>query len=480
MTGSPPALAHPVQTNRVAPITSQKTTHHARPPILDPPADADADASSPDVTSNQRHNFVVLTLYHVVLRIGWIFKTESIVMPAVLDSIGGTATLRGMLPMLSRFAMAIPRVIAAPIIRRTKQKKNALAIFTALMGLSFLTLASCWLVPGKPFHRVLPYLFLAIYTLFFVWSGLNALCFGTLQGKVIPVRIRGRLMLASNVVGSIASIAFLILLMPGWLSHTNGQFQFIFGFSGLAFLFAGCVALRCREADDLPQVDSEAVHHDGFRRVFTALQQDPHLRRIALVSALGSCSIMLFPHYQALARQRMDATYHALLPWIAVQNIGTALFSLLSGPIADAAGNRRVLQGITWCMVGIPLLALTLTRINAGSFAFSCVFFFVGITPIFLRIVQHYTLELTTRSNHPRYLAAVALCTAVPFLLSGGVGYAVDQVGFDLVFLAISIVVAFSALLTLRMKEPRNIALPPACPASHDEASETKGEIGGQ
>ena len=39
--------------------------------------------------AHEKRNFLVLALYQIVMRIGWIFKTESIVMPAVLDTITG-------------------------------------------------------------------------------------------------------------------------------------------------------------------------------------------------------------------------------------------------------------------------------------------------------------------------------------------------------------------------------------------------------
>jgi len=38
-------------------------------------------------------NFCLSLFYYCSLRIGWIFKTESIVMPAVLDTIGGSASV---------------------------------------------------------------------------------------------------------------------------------------------------------------------------------------------------------------------------------------------------------------------------------------------------------------------------------------------------------------------------------------------------
>ena len=42
------------------------------------------------------HNFRLAVLYMVFMRTGWIFKTESIIMPAVLDVIGGAGWCEGL------------------------------------------------------------------------------------------------------------------------------------------------------------------------------------------------------------------------------------------------------------------------------------------------------------------------------------------------------------------------------------------------
>lgn len=411
--------------------------------------------------SSLRHNFIVLTFFHVTLRLGWIFKTESIVIPAVLDSIGGTATLRGLLPMLSRFGMAIPPVIAAPFIRRAAKKKTMLARFSILMGICFLVLASLWLLPKQQLGVAFPYIFLTIYTVFFICSGLNVLSFGTLQGKVIPTTLRGRLMLAANVVGATVAITAAFLLMPRWLNEAGGQFQYVFGFTGACFVIAGLLVLWTREKSDAANEKEDASHskkRDGFIRVYSALAEDRDLRRVALMSALAGCSIMLYPHYQALARDRLQASLASLMIWVAVQNFGTALFSSFAGWFADRLGNKVVLHAIVGGLAFIPLFALALSRSNAPPAAFACVFFFIGLTPVFMRIVQHYVLELASAKDHPRYLAAVAICNALPFLLSGAVGYCVDLFGYEVVFLVITVIITVAFGLTFRLNEPRDSA----------------------
>jgi len=56
-----------------------------------------------EVDRREPRNFAVIAWYQIVIRVGWIFKTERIIMPAFLDYIGGSAWLRGCLPVLNRF-----------------------------------------------------------------------------------------------------------------------------------------------------------------------------------------------------------------------------------------------------------------------------------------------------------------------------------------------------------------------------------------
>ncbi len=53
------------------------------------------DIQQQNVEQRDRRNFVVLVLHQALMRIGWIFKTESVMMPLVLDTLHGGAWIRG-------------------------------------------------------------------------------------------------------------------------------------------------------------------------------------------------------------------------------------------------------------------------------------------------------------------------------------------------------------------------------------------------
>ena len=108
--------------------------------------------SPADARPHETRNFWLLIVYQVVLRTGWIFKTESVVMPAAADALDPTGLARGWLPLLNRFGQSVPPVLAAPRIKNLPKKKRAFIATTAAMTLCFLGLTSLWLIPGLARH----------------------------------------------------------------------------------------------------------------------------------------------------------------------------------------------------------------------------------------------------------------------------------------------------------------------------------------
>ena len=90
-----------------------------------------------------------------------------------------------------------------------------------------------------------------------------------------------------------------------------------------------------------------------MRHVFAAawqtLAEDANFRRLAIVSALFSTTLVLFPHYQAIARDELELGTTWLVWWVVAQNVGTALFSLFTGPIADRLRQSAVRCGSSRC-----------------------------------------------------------------------------------------------------------------------------------
>ena len=231
------------------------------------------------------HNLLALSAYSVLLRFAWIFKTESVIIPAFLDSIAGAGWLRGCLPVLNRFGQSLPPMLFAKRLRNARHKKWSLLGTAIGLGVPLLILSALWLTLENKQQPWLPAVFLLLYLLFFVSSGLNQLAFGTLQGKLIRADRRGELLGMSGIVGSLASVIGAWFLLQRWLSLPDHGFGWIFGFSGLGFLVCGATCFFVREPADEPG-DAESEHHGGVRASIQLLRRDADFRWLAVVAML--------------------------------------------------------------------------------------------------------------------------------------------------------------------------------------------------
>ncbi len=433
--------------------------------------------SYPEIEAREPRNLLLLACHQIVFRAGWIFKTESVIMPAFLDWLAGPGAgcLRGCMPVFSRFGQSIPPVFCAERLRAMRRKKHALAGLTLSMSLPFAVLAAvCFAIDGRR-CAWMPGLFLVLYGAFFVLNGLYHLSFGTLQGKLIRPTRRGHLLLVSTFWGSIPAMLFAWWLLPGWLGLPDGGFEYIFSFTAACFFLAGLTALLLSEPGDDPRQQSVTPEQGNLADTFSVLRRDRNLRRLVLVAMLFSCGLIVFPHYQAIALGPLQLPRKSLMLFVITQNAAVGIFSLFVGPLADAWGNRLTLRTLVFGSAVAPLLAALLLHVSGGlgPRLFWTVFIALGITPLVMRIVVNYTLEICELAEHPRYLSTVYLCLAVPFLFSPAVGWLVDAAGFEVVFLATAGLVLLGGYMTFRLDEPRHrlrgARLEPIVPGGEEE-----------
>ncbi len=431
------------------------------PDSNDDPAATDESADLPALkpgVEHERRNMLVMGLYDVLVRIGWIFKTESVIMPAFLDAVAGAGWLRGLLPVVNRFGQSIPPTFYYAHLRRAPFKRGALMLWTLAMAVAFLTLAAVWWQYGAAGPSWMATFFLTVYAVFSMVYGLNQLSYGTLQGKLISIASRGRLISWSVPIGSWLAVLFAWWLMGDWLRMADGGFTFIFGFTGILFVVAaGCLPWLVERPDEHPKLTS-STQSKAFRGAWEVLLHDANYRRFAVVAMLSATQNILFPHYQALARQELSLAREQLMIWVVVQNLSLGVFGTLLGRVVHRHGERMALRYTMFGMAVAPLLAVALAIVwpEWGRGYYWLVFIPLGMTPMSLKTMLGYTLEASPAHDHPRYLSTMSLCQAAPFVVSPLVGALVDRWGFELIFVSGAALLCLGGFMTLRLNEPRH------------------------
>jgi predicted MFS family arabinose efflux permease len=346
-------------------------------------------------------------------------------------------------------------------------------VLTSLaMAACFGGLAVAWPALAATRPDLLAVLFLVLYALFSATNGLNQLVVASLQGKLISPGHRGRAMVVSVAVGSVLAIVAAAVLLGPWLAEPDG-FPKIFAATAAFFALAAIAPVFLDEpADDELPVATDcgktprglvgsltrhaAAGIDSWRRT---LHGDPSLVRLCVVAACFSAVLMLFPHYQAFARDRLGSHTASLLTWVIVQNAATGIVSLVAGPFSDRRGTRIVL---VWLVALSSLTPLVVTLLSLLPHEHAVEWFWIvyvplGLNPISLKIFTNYALELApAAADHPRYVSIVGAALALPFVVSPLVGVAVDSLGFRPVFIVGAAAIAAGAVVALGLPEPRH------------------------
>lgn len=424
--------------------------------------------SEPEVSHrSETANFIWLAVHQILLRVGWIFKTESIVMPAFLDFIGGGPVLRGCMPVIQRVGFSLPPLLYARRLKLMPRKKWSVAMTSLAMAGPFALLSLMWFTgvwqsganDGVPSANWwMPPLFLVIYAVFFCLTGMNQLGANSLQGKLVQAQRRGRLFMVAVVLGSPLAIAAAWWLLPGWLALPDGGFGWIFGIVAAMFVLA---AISIMAADEEPDNFREQSTNpmQKLQAAWQAINSGRDARQISLLAGLVAVNFMLFPHYQAIGREQFGLGLGSMMTWVCIQNAATGVMSIIAGPLADRLGNRAALLFSTFGLTTAPLLVLVSLAVprELATQWYWLVFAPIGFTPVTVRLLINYTLEISPTEDHPKFVSAIGMCLAIPVIVGSPLaGWLLGVIGSGPVFAGGFVCLLAAGVQTFRLSEPRH------------------------
>ena len=401
---------------------------------------------------HEKRNLIVFALNQILMRLGWMFKAESVVIPAFIDTYTSSGTIRGLLPLILRIGQSLPQFLVAQRVARMP-KQQAFYVFSGFgftipwVVLSLILSTTGWSA------NIIVAVFLVLCTIHWLMVGCNHLANGTLQGKLISPEKRGRLLAYSNVIGCTLSIGLAVYFMPRWLSESNPRYEVLFGATATTFGVAALVSFWFREVPSAPQRTAPFFRFLG--EALLLLRYDRNFRRFAIVILLFYSMWPLFPHYAVFGKRTLGLASSGFVALIVAQNVSNAVGAGIMGNIADRSGNRFVLRFLILISAFTPLLAVGISRIPTGAQLYWIIFALIGFTPVSARIVTNYTLEIAPQEKHPQYLGVMSLFQAIPLFVSPLIGTLIETLAFEPVFIGCSILVLFGFLLTFKLDEPR-------------------------
>ncbi|MDA1191012.1 MAG: MFS transporter [Candidatus Poribacteria bacterium] len=442
---------------------------------------------TPEVAKAYPRNFLAMTLYSIFMRVGWIFKTESSIIPGFVTALTGNPVLIGMFPLMSRAMRFIPQFFFLGMIEHAPRKKPIVIMATMGLTVAWLAMAAFTFFGRGLSPMWLLGAFFVCYTAGWVFTGIEQITNRVLLGQLIPVRRRGRIIAIGGPIGS-----FSVLLsgpLVAYLLSREGAFPLnyalIFGLAGTFFAVTVFAQTLFKEPVAGTGSKEPLGLGDIFRSGKELFQRDENFRRIFLIAAVQSVSMYLFTFYVAYARTwseepEFGRSLGAMLGWgLTIQNVVIGALSLVMGLIVDWKGNRVVLRQMTAVVSAVPLVMVALGRfvpLESRVYSLLLIYALIGQMPVLQRIMSNYVLEIAPSDRQALYVGVWSggqtITLVAPLLIGAGANlfqaWTTPKGAYEIVFVICSAFLYISFFLTWKLQEPRHSTPPAPRPPERD------------
>lgn len=416
------------------------------------------------VQLHRRRNFFALGLYSIAFNIGWLFKTESIIVASFVRTLGASNLVQGLFPMMNQLGSTIPQLLMANWVGHLAHKKRLmLGTFSLYFVLWFIMFLVLRMIPFEHKSAILG-IFLFVNMIFAFNLGCNSVVGSIIFGKVVPFDIRGRLMTFTGVIGGVAAVGctFLVVrpIMEASSANPLAPYAMLFLLCSLLFLAAWFALMFIKE----PPLAGAKQRRDLLAFTRHSLGMVMHDRNFALLFLIGSLvsiSFGILQFYTVYAKSQLHIA-NSMLAWYLVFQVGaTPLGSVFYGMLADRCGNRLGIR------IGMAIFALTpAAAVFAGicpglahrMWLFGAVYALIGFNLPVQQLLTNYLLEIAPLELHPNYLGVYNALRSITLVFPPIIGFLMDAFNFDKIFLGLALFLCVGVVLAYRLIEPRHLA----------------------
>ena len=405
---------------------------------------------------HEKRNFACLVASQAAFGLGWLFKTESLVVSSAASALGASGTELGLFPAASRLGRFLPQMLFARMLATRKRRLPVLIVARLIFACFWVMIGLLVWTRGLPGARGILWTFFAVYTVsMFSRSGAIA-ANASLRGKLIRSDLRGRLVGVRQFLDGLVRTFVSLLIVTPLLAGAKDPRLY-----GIAFLVSGVImgasvvpAFFIREHEGEPQKGRSLA---SYARKSLKLLREDDFRKAVYVRLIIGMALAMHPFYMRYGKESCGADWERMLGWmLAAQALSRAVGGAVMGALADRFGNRLVIRMVSLLVVLRPLYALFAGKAAvAHPWVYVSVYALLGLILPGMPVTGNYILELSTPERQPDYIGALNTCLMLNVLAAPVAGIAADIFGYEALLVALAVAALPGVWVSLRLREPR-------------------------
>ncbi|MBI2619251.1 MAG: MFS transporter [Ignavibacteriales bacterium] len=377
---------------------------------------------------------------------------SQVVIPALVQRLGGSNVAIGALPVIVYLCYFLPQLIAANYAQMEPFRRPWVLSAGIVQRSQVFLLAFAVALFGSEFPGLALVLFFLLYSVNQFVAGVAAPSWFDFVVKTTLPHQRGRLMgMRSSIGASLGLVNSLLLAL--FLTYLDFPWNYSAAFF-LAFLYQiSSWLVQRRVVEDQPSAIELPVPLSRLAaRVRQILLSDARFRRFLLASAVSTVGLMPMGFFTVAALKRFALSESYVGFFTMTMLASQIVFAGLLGWLGDVKGHKATLMVCALAMVLASLLAV----IGQHPGWFFAIFSLVGLIFGLELITRHnFAAECATDTTRPMYIGIMNAWLAPWFLSSLIGGWISDRFGYEIVFIVGAVFSLGGLLLLTGVADPR-------------------------
>ncbi|MGC8958186.1 MAG: MFS transporter [Chloroflexia bacterium] len=415
-----------------------------------------------------RRNFFLGVLNGIFFNVSSGLISSTLVLPGLVQALGGGDMLVGLLPALEQGGWLLPQLLVGARIQDRPRKLPLYRVTAVLRGAFFGAMAAAVALA----HLVSPAAALALFILFYglysISAGLAGIPFQEVVAKTIPPQRRGTFFGLREFGGGLLTLLLVSPLLRMLLQEDSPcpfpqNYALLFGLALVGALL-GLITFSLLVEPHSPRVGRSGTLVEQLRRLPALWREHPPLRRFLAYRVLARLGLVAEPFYIVYAGQALHVPAGFIGDYMAAITAVRLASYLVWSRLSDRRGNRLLLRWGAGLLTLTPVLALLLPFLGevlalplpARTYLFALVFALSGLGNAAQGIgIGSYVLELLPEPERPAGLGLVNTIAGLLSLLTILGGGLAAALGYEVLFLAATALALGSFLISWVLVEPR-------------------------
>ncbi len=397
---------------------------------------------------NSRVNFIAFIWHGIFLSLASNFMDIHTIIPSMLIKAGGNAILLGLLTAIMVGGSSIMQIVFAGFLSHKTYKKKSLILGISLRIITLFFLALILFFTDYIDNRLIIFAIFMLISVFSFSGSYANISYMDILGKSIIDTKRKQFFTIKQTMSSIGILAsaFIVRWLLKKLSYPE-NYSFLLLGAGLLLFIASLGFWKIKEG--ISEVKIKKTFWEFLKIIPFEVSQNSNLKNYLFIINFLGLGLSFIPFMILFAKKNFELSYNLIGNILLFKVLGMLITSLILFKRSKQFEYKRLLYFSLVFGILLPIMSLIFSK---NYFLYQIIFILSGVFITAFNVAKNGILiEISNNNNRALYTGISGAGSILPAIFPLIVGIFISVLGYNLTFIIVAIIVAFSFIFIRKL-----------------------------